>query len=167
MIKSFGGSVIVTCGTDEKCAAAKEIGADHAVNYNAQDFTVAVQSFTNGAGVDLVLDMVGGNYIRRNLCILKYGGQHVSIAFLNGAKGEIIIPTLMQKNLTLTGSVLRSRPTAEKVVLIQDLLKHVWPKIERGEIKPQIDKVFDLKDVADAHRRMERGKHIGKIVLRI
>lgn len=165
MAKAFGARVIVTAGTDEKCAACQGLGADLAVNYRTQDFVAQALAFTGGRGADVVLDMVGGDYVPRNMVALAEDGRHVSIAFLNGAKAEIPLPVLMQKRLTLTGSTLRARPLAEKAVLAQDVRKHVWPLIESGQMRPVLFKTFPLEDAASAHAALETGDHVGKIVL--
>jgi NADPH2:quinone reductase len=163
----FGVTVIVTAGSQEKCARAIEIGAARAVDYKAEDFVEAVRRLTGGRGVDIVLDMVGGDYVPRNLECLAEEGRHVSIAVQRGAKAEIPIWLVMQKRLTLTGSTLRARPAGFKSALAAELRDKVWPRLEAGEVRPIIDSVFPLERAADAHRRMENGDHIGKIVLEV
>jgi putative PIG3 family NAD(P)H quinone oxidoreductase len=165
--KLFGLTVIVTCGTDEKCARALEIGAAHAINYKAQDFVVEVQQLTDGKGVAVVLDMVGGDYVPRNLAALAEEGRHVSIAHMGGAKTELLIPDIMLRRLTLTGSTLRRRSVEFKTMVADELARTVWPYVEGGRLKPVIDNVFPLNQAADAHRRMESGEHVGKIVLQL
>jgi len=167
MIKVFDGQVIVTCGTDEKCQAALDLGADLAINYNKENFVDSVLNYTTNRGVNLVLDMVGGDYVARNLACLGENGRHISIAFLHGAKTEILIPKIMEKRLQLTGSMLRSRPTDEKAALTKEILAHVWPRIENDQIKPVIFKTFPLQEAAKAHKALESGDHIGKIVLKV
>lgn len=167
MIKAFGGQVIVTCGSNEKCRACLDLGADYAINYKQEAFSEKVLEFTQDKGVQLLLDMVGGDYLRRNIECLSEGGRHVSIAFLGGAKSEIIVPQIMKKRLTLTGSTLRPRSRKEKGKLAQEIKNKTWPKIEEGLIRPVIFKTFPLKEAADAHRALEKGDHIGKIVLTI
>jgi NADPH:quinone reductase len=165
--KLFGLNVIVTCGSDEKCARARLIGADHAINYNATDFVPEVQQITGGAGVNAVLDMVGGDYLPRNLQCLAEEGRHVSIAVLNGPKADVFIPLLMMRRLTLTGSTLRPRSVMFKTLVAEELARTVWPHVEAGRLKPVIDSVFPLADAAQAHALMDSGAHVGKIVLRM
>jgi NADPH2:quinone reductase len=163
--KLFGLTVIVTCGTDEKCARALEIGAAHAINYKLQDFVVEARQLTDGRGVAVVLDMVGGDYLPRNLAALADEGRHVSIAFQRGANAEIAIPEVMRRRLTVTGSTLRPRSVEFKTMVADEIARTVWPYVEGGRLKPVIDRVFPLAEAADAHRRMESGEHVGKIVL--
>ncbi len=162
----FGLRVIVTCGSDAKCAAAVRLGAAHAINYRTQDFVAEVKRFT-GNGVDVVLDMVGGDYVHRNLACLGDDGRHVSIAFQRGDKAEIPIPHIMRRRLTLTGSTLRPRPIEFKAMVADEIARTVWPYAEGGRLKPVIDSTFPLAGAAAAHARMESGEHIGKIVLAV
>ena len=164
--KLFGLRVIVTCGSDDKCAAAVELGAAHAINYRTQDFVAEVKRFT-GNGIDVVLDMVGGDYVHRNLACLADDGRHVSIAFQRGDKAEIPIPHIMRRRLTLTGSTLRPRPIEFKAMVADEIARTVWPYAEGNRLKPVIDRVFPLAEAAAAHARMESGEHIGKIVLEV
>lgn len=161
----FGIRTIVTCGSDEKCAAALKIGASHAINYRTSDFVAAVAELTSGAGVNIVLDMVGGDYLPRNIDCLADEGRHVSIATQRGAKAEISIRKIMAKRLTLTGSTLRPRSVSYKSLIAQELERNVWPHVVQGRLKPVIDSVFPLEEAAAAHRRMDEGEHVGKIVL--
>jgi putative PIG3 family NAD(P)H quinone oxidoreductase len=161
----FGLNMIVTCGSDAKCRRAEELGARHAINYRDRDFVAEVNRLTAGRGVDIVLDMVGGDYLPRNLDCLAEEGRHVSIAVQRGATAELIIPKLMQRRLTLTGSTLRPRPAAFKSLVADELAASVWPFVEQGRLKPIIHATFPLADAAEAHRMMEAGDHIGKIVL--
>jgi putative PIG3 family NAD(P)H quinone oxidoreductase len=163
----FGLTVIVTAGSDAKCARALEIGAAQAINYKERDFVEEVKRITGGRGVDAVLDMVGGDYVPRNLACLAEEGRHVSIAAQRGASVEIRIWTVMTKRLTLTGSTLRARPGAFKAALASEIRDTVWPHAAAGRLRPVIDSVFPLAQAADAHRRMESGEHVGKIVLEI
>lgn len=163
----FGLKVIVTCGSDAKCAAAEELGAMAAINYNAVDFAEEVKRLTAGAGVDVILDMVGGDYVPRNLSCLADDGRHVSIAFQRGAKTEITIAEVMRRRLTLTGSTLRPRSVEFKTMVADELVRTVWPYVEGGKLKPVVDSVFPLTDAAEAHAKMEAGEHVGKIVLKI
>ena len=163
----FGLEVIVTCGSDEKCAAAIELGAAHAINYKSADFVDAVQRWTEDRGVAVVLDMVGGDYVPRNLACLADDGRHVSIAFQRGPTAEITIPEIMRRRLTLTGSTLRPRELAFKAMVRDEILETVWPYVEGNRLKPVMDQAFPLEEAAAAHARMESGEHIGKIVLNI
>ena len=165
--KLFGLTVVVTCGSPEKCARALEIGADHAIDYKASDFVAEVARITGGQGVDVVLDMVGGDYLPRNLACLAEDGRHVSIAVLGGPKAEIFIPQIMARRLTLTGSTLRARSVAFKSLVADELTRTVWPLVEAGRLKPIIDKVFPLSEAAGAHALMDSGAHVGKIVLEV
>jgi putative PIG3 family NAD(P)H quinone oxidoreductase len=163
----FGLSVIVTAGSAGKCARAREIGAAHAIDYKAEDFEARVKEITADRGVDIVLDMIGGDYLAKNLACLAEEGRHVSIAVQRGAKGEVPIWQIMAKRLTLTGSTLRARPAAFKAALAAELRREVWPHLEAGDIRPVIDRVFLLDQAAEAHRRMESSEHVGKIVLEV
>ena len=163
----FGLEVIVTCGSDEKCAAAIEIGAAHAINYRTADFVDAVQRLTEGRGVAVVLDMVGGDYVARNLQCLADDGRHVSIAFQRGASADVSIVDIMRRRLTLTGSTLRARDLAFKTMVADELAKTVWPYVEGNRLKPVMDQIFPLEEAAAAHMRMEAGEHVGKIVLQV
>ncbi len=165
--KLFNLKVIVTCGSDEKCARALELGAAAAINYRTQDFAAEVKSFTEGRGVAVVLDMVGGDYLPRNLASLADEGRHVSIAFQRGAKGEVLLPDVMRRRLTLTGSTLRPRSVEFKTMVADEIARTVWPYVEGGRLKPVIDSIFPLDRAAEAHARMEAGEHVGKIVLEV
>jgi len=163
----FGLKVIVTCGSDMKCKRAVKLGATAAVNYQTKDFVDEVQRLTDGKGAAVVLDMVGGDYVPRNLRALADDGRHVSIAFQRGAKTEIAIPDVMRRRLTLTGSTLRPRPVEFKTMVADEIARTVWPYVEGGRLKPVIDSSFPLSRAAEAHARMEAGEHIGKIVLEV
>jgi len=163
----FGLEVIVTCGSDEKCAAAIELGAAHAINYNSTDFVEAVDRLTEGEGVAVVLDMVGGDYVARNLRCLADDGRHVSIAFQKGPIAEVQIVDLMRRRLTLTGSTLRARNLDFKAMVRDEIAETVWPYVEGNRLKPVMDMAFPLADAAAAHARMEAGDHVGKIVLTV
>ena len=165
--KLFGLHVIVTCGSDQKCARALELGAEAAVNYREQDFVEVAQRLTGGKGVNVVLDMVGGDYVPRNLQALAEEGRHVSIAFQRGAKAELAIPDVMRRRLTLTGSTLRPRSVEFKTMVADEISRTVWPYVEGGRLKPVIDSSFPLSEAAAAHARMEAGEHVGKIVLEV
>ena len=161
----FGLEVIVTCGSDAKCAAAKALGAAHAINYRSSDYVEVVRAITGGKGVAVVLDMVGGDYLPRNLACLEIEGRHVSIATQRGATAEIPIGEIMRRRLTLTGSTLRPRDLGFKTMVADEIAKTVWPYVEGNRLKPAIDTCFPLADAAAAHARMEAGDHVGKIVL--
>jgi putative PIG3 family NAD(P)H quinone oxidoreductase len=163
----FDLSVIVTAGSDEKCARAVEIGAAHAINYRTADFVEEVKRITDGRGVQAVLDMVGGDYVPRNLQCLADDGRHVSIAVQRGAKVEVPLFEIMRRRLTLTGSTLRPRSAEFKSLVAEELSRTVWPHVAEGRLKPVIDSTFPLERAADAHRRMESGDHVGKIVLEV
>jgi putative PIG3 family NAD(P)H quinone oxidoreductase len=167
LAKAFGARVFATAGSDEKCAACLSLGADRAINYNDEDFVQAVKDETGGKGADVILDMVGGDYVARNIAALAADGRLVSIAFLKGAKVEVNLMPVMLKRLTLTGSTLRARSVAFKAAIAQRLREKVWPLIETGRIKPVIHATFPLARAADAHRLMESSAHIGKIVLEV
>lgn len=163
----FGVRTVVTCGSDRKCAAARELGADFAINYRERDFVREVMDFTGGRGVDIVLDMVGGDYLPRNLACLAEDGRHVSIAVQRGAVAELDLFQLMRRRLTLSGSTLRARSAAFKTLVAEELARDLWPFVAEGRLRPVIDSVHPLAEAAEAHRRMEAGAHIGKIVLRV
>src|SRR5438309_3423718 len=165
--KLFGLKLIVTCGTDEKCARAAQLGADAAINYRTQDFVEEVHRVTARAGVNIVIDMVGGDYLPRNLACLAEEGRHVSIAVQRGPTAEIAIFDIMRRRLTLTGSTLRPRPVEFKTMVADEIAKAVWPYVEGGRLRPVIDSIFALREAAQAHARMEEGGHIGKIVLEV
>jgi NADPH2:quinone reductase len=155
----------VTAGSDDKCAACVKLGAEKAINYRTQDFAAEVKAATGGKGVDVVLDMVGGDYVPREIACLAEDGRLVFIAVLGGWKTEVNIADIMRKRLTVTGSTLRPRPVAFKGAIAKSLREKVWPLIEAGKIKPVIYESFPLAQAADAHRLMETSQHIGKIML--
>ena len=165
--KAFGLTVVTTCGSDEKCRAARELGADLAINYRTADFTEHVRRFTDGRGADVVLDMVSGDYVQRNLDCLAMDGRHVTIAVLGGMQGQVNMAKLMQRRQTMTGSTLRPRSDEFKALLADEIHAHAWGLFEDGTLAPVMDTVFPLARAADAHRRMEAGEHIGKIVLEV
>ncbi|QEA17484.1 NAD(P)H-quinone oxidoreductase [Novosphingobium ginsenosidimutans] len=165
--KAFGLTVIVTCGDAEKCAAALEIGADHAIDYKASDFVEEVKRITDGQGVELVLDMVAGDYVARNLRCMKEDGRHVTIAVQGGMQAELNMAVIMSRRYTLTGSTLRPRSNQFKALLAQEIAANAWPLFASGQLRPIMDQAFPLADAAAAHARMEAGAHIGKIVLRV
>jgi len=163
----FGVTIIVTAGSDEKCGAATALGADHAINYKTQDFVAEVRAITAGRGCAVVLDMVGGDYVPRNMQCLGDDGRHVSIAVQGGLMATVPIFEIMRRRLTLTGSTLRPRDAAFKGLVADELHRTVWPHVEDGRLKPVIDRTFPLAEAAAAHARMEEGDHVGKIVLTI
>jgi NADPH:quinone reductase len=165
--KLFGLKMIVTCGSDEKCARAVELGADAAVNYRTQDFVEEVHRVTSRTGVNIVIDMVGGDYVPRNLACLAEEGRHVSIAVQRGASAEIQIFDIMRRRLTLTGSTLRPRSVEFKTMVADEIARTVWPYVEGGRLRPVIDATFPLAQADAAHARMEAGNHVGKIVLEV
>jgi len=167
MAKAMGNRVLATAGSDEKCAACVKLGADKAINYRTQDFQAEVLAATGGKGVNVVLDMVGGDYVPKELKCLADEGRLVFIAFLRGPKTELDINELMRRRLVLTGSTLRPRPVEFKGAVARSLREHVWPLIEAGKIKPVIFKTFPLARAAEAHRLMESSQHIGKLVLTV
>jgi putative PIG3 family NAD(P)H quinone oxidoreductase len=161
----LGARVLATASTKEKCKACSDLGAERTVNYKEEDFVVAANEFTSGDGLDVVLDMVGGEYIQRNIKALGMDGRHVSIAFLGGAKANINFMPVMLKRLTLTGSTLRPLPIKTKGEIADALKKVIWPFIEKGEIVPVVHSTFSLKQATEAHSLMESNQHIGKITL--
>jgi NADPH2:quinone reductase len=165
MAAAMGNRVFATAGSDEKVAACKRLGAAEAFNYKKQDWAKEVLAATGGKGVDVILDMVGGDYVPKELNCLADDGRLVFIAFLRGMKTELDIMLVMRKRLTITGSTLRPRPVAFKGAIAKSLREKIWPLIERGKIKPEIFKTFPLEQAAEAHRLMESSQHIGKIVL--
>ena len=162
MAKAAGARVFTTAGTEEKCDLCRQLGADRAINYRTEDFEAIV---TEAGGADLVLDMVGGSYVQKNVNLARPGARLVSIAFLQGSRVELDMMRVMLKRLTLTGSTLRARPVAEKARLAAALRKTVWPWLEAGTLRPVIDTRFALADVRSAHERLDSGTHSGKILL--
>jgi NADPH2:quinone reductase len=165
MASAMGNRVFATAGSDEKCAACVKLGAEKAINYKTQDFVAEIKNATGGKGVDVVLDMVGGSYVPRELKCIAEDGRLVFIATLGGARTEIEIFEVMRKRITISGSTLRPRPVAFKGAIAKSLREKIWPFIEAGRIKPVIYKAFPLAQAAEAHRLMETSTHIGKIVL--
>ncbi len=167
LIVALGGTVFVTAGSNEKCAYCMRLGAAVAVNYKTQDFIAAVKDATAGHGVNIILDMVGGDYLARNVEALASGGRLVSIATQRGVKGELNILQVMQKRLTITGFTLRNAPLTEKIALAQAVEQNIWPLFASGQIHPTVFKTFSLSDAASAHALMEAGHHMGKLVLTV
>lgn len=167
LAKAFGATVIITAGSDEKCQFCKTLGADLAINYRSQDFVAAVNAFTNGNGVDVILDMVGGDYLPRNLKCLNFDGRLVHIALKNGIKSEINLLPVLQKRLTITGSTLRGRDGEFKAAIARQLHTQVWSLLAAKKIKPIIHAIFPLTEASQAHQLLESSQHIGKIILKV
>lgn len=165
LAKALGATVFATAGGADKVEACRALGADHAIDYKTQDFVSVVKEATGGKGVNVVLDMVGGDYLPRNIDCLALEGRHISIAFLRGPKVELNLAPIMMKRLTLTGSTLRARTTAQKAALAATVREKVWPLVTGGQVRPVIAQTFPLDHAADAHRLMESSTHIGKIML--
>ena len=167
MAKALGSIVFTTAGSKEKCAACRRFGADVAVNYQEQDYVEVLKQVTDGQGVDVILDMVGGDYVARNLKLAAKDGRVVSISFIKGSHVEIDMMSILRKRLIVTGSTLRPRSAEAKAKIADQLRAHIWPLIESKKIKPLIAARFPLEDVAKSHRLMESSKHIGKIILAV
>ena len=165
LAKAFGSTVYVTAGSEEKCQACLELGADAAINYRDEDFVERISELTNERGVDVILDMIGGDYLPRNLKSLAVEGRIVQIALQGGPKVEMNLLPIMLKRLTLTGSTLRPRTVAQKAMIAHSLREKVWPLVESGKVRPVIHATFPLAQASEAHRMMESSQHIGKIVL--
>lgn len=167
LAKLRGATVYATAGSKEKCLSCEELGAKRSINYKEQDFLKVIQQETDGKGVDVILDMVGGDYIEKNLAALALNGRLVNIAFLNGPTAEINFMPLMLKRLTMTGSTLRPRTVAEKAEIAENLKREVWPLLDSGAIRPVVDSTFPLAEATAAHALMEASTHIGKIILTV
>ncbi len=167
LAKAFGAKVIATAGSEEKCAAARALGADRAVNYRTEDYLDAVKAETGGKGVDVILDMVGGDYIEKNLRALADDGRLVYIGFQSGSQASLDLMRVMLKRLTITGSTLRIRSAEVKAAIAAEVERHVLPFVAAGRIKVPVDSTFPLRDAAEAHRRMEASQHVGKIILTV
>jgi putative PIG3 family NAD(P)H quinone oxidoreductase len=165
LARALGSRVFVTAGSAEKCAACERLGAERAINYRETDFVAAIRDATGGRGVDVVLDMVGGDYLPRNIEVLALDGRLVQIAVLGGARAQLNLLAMMQRRLTLTGSTLRARPVAEKGAIAAALRECVWPLLDSGAVRPVIHATFPLRSAAESHRVLESGAHIGKLVL--
>jgi NADPH2:quinone reductase len=166
LCKARGNTVFATAGATEKCAACERLGADQAINYHEEDFVKAIADATAGKGVNVILDMVGGDYIERNFHALARSGRLVNIAFQKGSKAEVNFAPMLMKRLSFTATTLRGRSNEEKSRICAAVATHVWPLIAQGAIRPVIDQVFHLADAQAAHEKMRRGRHIGKILLR-
>jgi NADPH2:quinone reductase len=167
MAHHLGSRVFATAGSPDKCRACEALGAERAIDYRTEDFVDIVKSATEGKGVDVILDMVGGDYVGRNLAVAAMHGRIVNIAFLKGSKVDVDLLPIMIKRLTLSGSTLRPRTVAEKAAIARALEAKAWPLLAQGKIKPQIYKTFPLAEAAEAHRLMESSAHVGKIVLQV
>ncbi|MBO6543843.1 MAG: NAD(P)H-quinone oxidoreductase [Alphaproteobacteria bacterium] len=165
MANAFGAKVYATAGSEEKARKCEELGARRGINYRNEDFVMVMGEMTGGTGADVIFDMVGGDYIQRNITCAARGGRIVNIAYQNGSVAEVNFLPMMLKQVTLTGSTLRARPLEEKTELTETVLREVWPWIKTGRVKPIVDTVFPLKDAGKAHERMETSAHIGKIIL--
>ncbi|MEK0429603.1 MAG: NADPH2:quinone reductase [Pseudomonadota bacterium] len=167
MATALGHRVFATAGTDEKCRACESLGADRGINYRTEDFVEIVKSLTGGKGVNVIIDMVAGDYVNREINCLADDGRLVVIALLGGSKGEVNFGEIMRRRLTITGSTLRPRPVAFKQDIAQKLRQRIWPLLESGKIKPVIFKTFPLEQAAEAHALMESSTHVGKIMLQV
>jgi NADPH2:quinone reductase len=167
LARACGATVYATAGSREKCTACERLGAAQAINHRTMDFVLALQELTGGAGVNVILDIVGGDYLRRNIEVLAVDGRLIQIGLLGGAAAEIDLARLMQRRLTLTGSTLRIRSVAEKAAIARELEQHVWPLLAGRHIAPVVHATFPLDRAADAHRLLESGKVIGKLVLTV
>lgn len=167
LAKAFGVRVFVTAGSERKCAFCRELGADAAINYRAHDFVEEISVLTDGKGVDVILDMIGGDYFPRNLKCMSFDARLVQIAVQGGPKAEINLLQVFLKRLTITGSTLRARDNAFKAAIAEKMLEQVWPLLESGEIRPIIDTVLPLAEAARAHALLESSQHIGKIILTV
>ena len=167
LAKAFGATVFTTVGNDEKAVFCKSIGADHVFNYKTQEWANEIFAITQKKGVSVILDMVGGSYIEKNLRSLALEGRYCFIAFLEGGKVEVDFRPLMMKRQTITGSTLRARPDAQKAAIAISLKEKVWPLLEAKKVKPVIYKTFALEEIVDAHKLMESSAHIGKIMLKV
>ena len=163
----LGARVFTTAGTQEKCKVCEDLGAERAINYREKDYVAVLRDLTDGEGVDLILDMVGGDYFNRNLSALRTEGRLVQIAFLSGPKMEVSLVPIMMKRLTVTGSTLRPQSVDAKAKIADGLRRTVWPLVEAGRVKPVMHATFPLNEAAKAHQMMEDGDHIGKIVLQV
>jgi NADPH2:quinone reductase len=167
LAKTLGAHVLTTAGSNDKCAACLKLGAEAAINYKTEDFVARVAQITDGQGVNLILDMVGGDYFEKNAQALAVEGRLVQISTQAGGRVLFDFRVMMAKRLTLTGSTLRPLSVAQKGAIAQEVHAHVWPLLASGQVKPVVDTTFPLADAADAHRRMESSAHIGKIVLTV
>jgi putative PIG3 family NAD(P)H quinone oxidoreductase len=167
LVRHAGGHIVVTAGSDAKCLRCVELGADLAVSYRSADFAAACREATSGRGVDVVLDSIGAPYLEKNLASLATGGRLILIGLMGGASAEIQLATLLMRRLHVIGSTLRTRPVEEKAAIVRGFLARFGKGLEQGAIRPVVDRVLPLADAAEAHRRVERSEHFGKVVLRV
>jgi len=167
LAKAFGATVYTTAGSDEKCTACRELGADLALNYKQEDWANVLREVTHKRGVDVILDMVGGDYIQKNIDSLSVDGRLAIIAFLNGAKAELTLSRFMVKRQTITASTLRAQSDAAKANIATELREKVWPLLSAGQVRPIVDTTYALKDASQAHKKMEASDHIGKLILKV
>jgi len=167
LARAFGATVYATAGTDAKCRACEQLGALVAINYKTSDFVEAVAELTSGRGVNLILDIVGGEYFERNLKALAVEGRLIQIGLQAGSRSSIDLRTVMQRRLTLTGSTLRNRSVAEKAAIARELEQHVWPLLGSGSVRPLVNRELPLEQAAEAHRLLEAGEIVGKVVLTV
>ena len=167
LARAFGSTVYATAGSDEKCKACEGIGASAAINYRKRDFVEEIDSLTEGRGVDVVLDVIGGDYLPRNILCLRLRGRLVQVGLMGGSKGELDLASVLWNRLTITGSTLRSRTPDEKGAIARDLEARVWPLLERREVAPIVHAAFGLTEASEAHRLLESGQVLGKLVLRV
>ena len=163
--RAFGATVLATAGSEDKCAACRALGASVAINYKIEDFVAAVRTATHRRGVDVILDIVGGDYVPRNIECLALNGRLVQIGLIGGSRAQVDLRAVLQKRLTLTGSTLRARTVDEKGALAREVEAHVWPLLASGAVRPIVNALFPLREAAEAHRLLESGDFIGKIVL--
>jgi len=163
----FGATILATAGSDEKCAACERLGAAYAINYNTTDFVAAVRHATGGVGVDVILDIVGGDYVGRNLECLGLNGRLIQIGLMGGSRAAVNMRAILQKRLAILGSTLRARTPEEKGLIARALRKAVWPLLGRGEVRPIIHRTFPLEHAAEAHAELESGRVVGKVILTV
>jgi NADPH:quinone reductase len=167
LARAFGATAFATAGSDEKCAACRRIGAAEAINYRTEDFVTRVKSLTSSEGVDVVLDIIGGDYFPRNISCLRLNGRLVQVGLIGGARSQIDLRAVLTNRLTLTGSTIRSRTVEQKGAIARELEEHVWPLLARGEVRPIIHSILPLSQASEAHRLLEAGEVIGKVVLTV
>lgn len=167
LARAFGATVFATAGTDEKCEVCRSLGAAHAINYRRTDFVGAIRELTSRKGVDVVLDIIGGDYLPRNIECLGLHGRLVQVGLIGGAKGQVDLRRVLNNRLTITGSTLRPRTVEEKGEIARELEAHVWPLLERGDVQPIVHATFPLEQAAEAHRLLESGDVSGKLVLTV
>jgi NADPH2:quinone reductase len=167
LARAFGATVFATAGSDEKCEACRRLGASHVINYRTTDFVVAIKELSSGEGVDVVLDIIGGDYFQRNLDVLRLHGRLIQVGLIGGARAQVDLRRVLNQRLTITGSTLRPRTVEEKGAIAAELEARVWPLLERSEIRPAVHATFPLARAAEAHRLLESGDVIGKVVLTV